>query len=301
MPNDIPRSEVTPDLKYQNTSKSKGILLSNEIDRLCKADVLIRRTHYKPENLRPAAYTLTIGRDYVDSKGIFKRMKPSEKFFYMEPNSIVFVTTAEELNLPFYIVARFNLRVQWVYRGILLGTGPQVDPGFQGTLSCPLFNLTDRSMKISLGEPFATIDFEHTTDFFPNMNAEQLEYVRKRAESNEPDATFNNTTHLLFTQKPFKPLQKLPDHDVISSLAKMSDEVKTWRAIGVGTVLAFFGLTLTLLNSQNNLYQQLRTASERVVVMENDIKSMRANSNVTPVPQPSPSPTPKNSERREIR
>src|SRR5258708_37171627 len=90
-------------------------------------------------------------------------MTDNEPFFYMEPSSIVFVSIAETLDLPYYIVARFNLRVKWVYKGILLGTGPQVEPGFVGRLSCPLFNLTGQKVKMKLGDEFATIDFERTS------------------------------------------------------------------------------------------------------------------------------------------
>ncbi|MGH8613802.1 MAG: dCTP deaminase domain-containing protein, partial [Gammaproteobacteria bacterium] len=86
----------------------------------------------------------------------------------------MYVSTAEKLNLPFYVAARFNLRVKWVYRGILLGTGPQVDPGFRGHLSCPLFNLTNRPIRIKLGDEFATIDFERTTDFCNNRSWDEV-------------------------------------------------------------------------------------------------------------------------------
>jgi len=164
--------------KYQDPNKSpsrKGLLLSNEIDSFCRVGLLIRAPHYKPENLRPASYTLTVGPNYVGSNGRIDKMgKEGQASFYMEPNSIVYVTTAEELNLPFYVAARFNLRVNWVYKGILLGTGPQVDPGFKGHLSCPLFNLTNQAIKISLGDLFATIDFERTSDFAENKPWEEI-------------------------------------------------------------------------------------------------------------------------------
>lgn len=119
--------------KYEDPNKTpsrKGLLLSNEIEKFCAVGLLIEES-YRPEMVRPASYTLTIGAEYVDSEGRVRKMKDNDDYFYMEPNSIVYVSTAEKLNLPFYVAARFNLRVKWVYRGILLGTGPQVDPELQ--------------------------------------------------------------------------------------------------------------------------------------------------------------------------
>ena len=46
-------------------------------------------------------------------------------------NSITFVQIESKIRLPNYIALRFNLRIQHVHRGLLLGTGPLVDPGFQ--------------------------------------------------------------------------------------------------------------------------------------------------------------------------
>jgi hypothetical protein len=76
---------------------------------------------------------------------------------------MAFVSMNERLRLPHYIAARFNLAIDLIYVGLLLGTGPQVDPGFQGVLSCPLYNLSNVPIRLMLGQHIATIDFETTT------------------------------------------------------------------------------------------------------------------------------------------
>ncbi len=262
-------------LKYEdpltNEPSRKGMLLSNQIEWFCSRGVLIEEG-YCAERVRPASYTLTIGSDYVDSKGRICRLsKKKEAFFYMEPNSIVYVSTAESLNLPFYIAARFNLRVKWVYRGILLGTGPQVEPGFRGHLSCPLFNLTDQAVRIKLGDEFATIDFERTTDFGAGVGwAELRDNVQTMESLDQVQA--GSQRFLLFKQRPFPPLKHLPDHDIVSSLVRLSDEVKRWRAIGVGIVIAFVSLALTLLNFQANLYREQKATSQQVFQLDRDLE-----------------------------
>jgi hypothetical protein len=110
----------------------------------------------------------------------------------------------------------------------------------------------------------------------------------------------NNERFLLFKQKAFKPLQHLPDHDIVSSLVKLSDEVKRWRAIGVGIVIAFVSLALTLLNFQANLYREQKTTSQQVFQLQGDlatagdrIRLLEHQASITPQAKvPAPGTTP---------
>jgi deoxycytidine triphosphate deaminase len=79
--------------------------------------------------------------------------------FILKSNSIAYVQIFEEIRLPAYIIARFNLRVTNAYRGILLGTGPIVDPGFEGSLYIPLHNLTNNDYVFGFEEPFIDMEF----------------------------------------------------------------------------------------------------------------------------------------------
>jgi len=240
----------------------KGMLLSNEIEMFRKNNLLICEG-FKPENLRPAAYTLRVGPKFVDSKGRIGKLDATKKnYFKMQPNSIVYVSTLEKLDLPYYIAARFNLRVKWVYRGILLGTGPQVEPGYRGYLSCPLYNLTDRPIKIEYAQDFATIDFERTTNFCPGAALAQIQEARTIGEEFDK-VTLAGQEYLLF-KKEYPPLKLLPDHDVISSLYELSQEVRTWRNIGIGFAVSFFALTLTLLSFGTNAFRQASDLAKQV-------------------------------------
>ena len=104
---------------------------------------------------------------YWDEKND-KQVKIIEKGqeFILRPNSIAFVTIEPKLRLPDYIAFRFNLKITNVYRGILLGTGPLVDPGFDGKLSIPLHNLTTNDYKFVGGEDLIWMEF---TKLSPNQ------------------------------------------------------------------------------------------------------------------------------------
>lgn len=112
--------------------------------------------------LKPAAYELTLGA-YFAIDGELNELTELRPWLELPSNSIVFVSTEQSVRLPHYIAARFDLAIEFIYQGILLGTGPQVDPGFQGYLSCPLHNISDGSVHMKLHQPFAKMDFAKTS------------------------------------------------------------------------------------------------------------------------------------------
>ena len=54
---------------------------------------------------------------------------------------------------------RFNLRITNVHKGLLLGTGPLVDPGFKGKLLIPIHNLTQNTYSFYGDDKFIWIEF----------------------------------------------------------------------------------------------------------------------------------------------
>jgi deoxycytidine triphosphate deaminase len=115
-----------------------------------------------PKNLKPASYEVAILGEFVywDEEG-----KPqsgsleNNDSFTLKKNSIAFVTLHPNFRLPDYIAIRFNLRITNVYKGLLLGTGPLVDPGFVGRLSIPLHNLTNNDYEFKGGDGLIWMEF----------------------------------------------------------------------------------------------------------------------------------------------
>jgi deoxycytidine triphosphate deaminase len=112
--------------------------------------------------LKPASYELTLGPHFYHD-GERQSLTEQDRWLTLPKNSIVFVSMNERIMLPHYLAARFDLAIEFIYQGILLGTGPQVDPGFQGVLGCPLHNISDEPVHIELDYPFVKIDFAKTS------------------------------------------------------------------------------------------------------------------------------------------
>jgi len=98
--------------------------------------------------------------------------------FELPKNSIAFINLNTHFLIPDYIALRFNLRITHVHRGLLLGTGPLIDPGFEGKLLIPLHNLTSNNYTLQGGEGFIWVEFtklnlidewKSITDSFPRQ------------------------------------------------------------------------------------------------------------------------------------
>jgi deoxycytidine triphosphate deaminase len=116
--------------------------------------------------LKSASYEVNAGGQFIrwDENGnkIVELIK-KDGTFTLPANSISFVQIESEFRLPQYIAVRFNLRITHVHRGLLLGTGPLVDPGFHGNLLIPLHNLTADPYTIRGDEGLIWMEFTKTS------------------------------------------------------------------------------------------------------------------------------------------
>jgi deoxycytidine triphosphate deaminase len=85
--------------------------------------------------------------------------KDVRREFELRPNSICYLTLRPYFRIPAYLAGRFNLLIRDVYRGLLVGTGPLVDPGFEGVLSIPVHNFTSNKYILRAGEGFVYFEF----------------------------------------------------------------------------------------------------------------------------------------------
>jgi deoxycytidine triphosphate deaminase/outer membrane murein-binding lipoprotein Lpp len=90
-----------------------------------------------------------------------------EHRLYLPANSITFLQLGTTFRFPDYIAGRFNLAIREIHRGLLVGTGPLVDPGFVGRLFIPLHNLTSNEYSIAYGEPLVWLEL---TKLSPNRD-----------------------------------------------------------------------------------------------------------------------------------
>ena len=114
-----------------------ALLNSADIKKYVDKDCLIERDAFDDKRLKTASYEMRfLGELHswdmkkdgtLDPRCMKIRCGDAVK---LPGNSITYLWMEEKLLLPEYIAARFNLHIRHVHKGILLGTGPMVDPGF---------------------------------------------------------------------------------------------------------------------------------------------------------------------------
>ncbi|KIH77539.1 Deoxycytidine triphosphate deaminase [Geoalkalibacter ferrihydriticus] len=133
---------------------------------------------FYPDDLKAASYEVKIGNeifywDKHENKQHKIDLKNTDHIIFKR-NSITFVGVEPKFLVPYYIALRFNLSITHVHRGLLLGTGPLIDPTFVGKIMIPIHNLTNNDYSIRPGDPLIAVEFtkiwfdegdEHNIDF----------------------------------------------------------------------------------------------------------------------------------------
>lgn len=161
------RLDGFPTVEIEKEQREGGLLLSDQIAALCGPSTKMIEP-FDRAMLRAASYRLRVGVEFRkgNSIGILEDAD-GKRELRLEPGEVVVVQTLETINLPRFIVARWNMKVDLVYKGLLWVGGPQVDPGWLGHLQCPIYNLSGEPVVLTLNEPFAIMDFQRTTPFRP--------------------------------------------------------------------------------------------------------------------------------------
>lgn len=138
-----------------------SLLNSTDIQKYVHATGML--TPFNPKNLKGASYEACVGKEVqywdAETEELVKLNLKEGDYFHLEPNSIAYVQINTDFNLPHYMALRFNLKIKNVYRGLLLGTGPLIDPGYRGRINIPLHNLTANRYSFEYGEGLIWIEF----------------------------------------------------------------------------------------------------------------------------------------------
>jgi deoxycytidine triphosphate deaminase/cell division protein FtsL len=211
---------------------------------------------FDPNKLKPASYEVKFGNEvlYWDEKSEkrhLKDLKPKDSI-KIRQNSITYVGVETKFILPLYIALRFNLIITHVHRGLLLGTGPLIDPGFDGLLMIPIHNLTTNDYIFRPGDDLIAVEF---TKLSPDNILEDdnslIEKQKYDKNVKKPALTFNN-----YIENAIKPLTSV-ESSLEQTIGKAKEEVEkvrkessrtariiTWAGIAIAATLVITSLTV---------------------------------------------------------
>lgn len=139
----------------------------------------------------------------------------------LKPNTIVFVTLQPYFQVPTYIALRYNFKISNIYKGLLLGTGPIIDPGFTGYLSIPIHNLTDNTYELYYNEPLISIEFTKINPYKSSSYKETL------PEEFQKTKNFSERTVENYINEALKNSQGVTSEDfgVVNSVPAIKDAI----------------------------------------------------------------------------
>lgn len=135
-----------------------GILVDRQIRR-AREQRLIEIDPYDDRFLEPATYDLRVG----DHAAVTTAPAPidlrKDNLLTIEPGAMAILESLEALRLSDRVAARIGPKSSLLRRGIMVATGPQVDPGFHGRLIVNLINLSPRTFALRHQDPFLSMEF----------------------------------------------------------------------------------------------------------------------------------------------
>lgn len=140
-------------------------LSGKRIAQLVKAGKLVIEP-FDEGLVQPASYDLRLGTKILASPlgphipGSIVVLTDKSPKYGIQPGQMVAVLSAERLQLPLDVSARFGIRSTFARRGIIAFGGLQIDPGFKGRLVMNLQNVGPENVIIPMREPFFSVEFQ---------------------------------------------------------------------------------------------------------------------------------------------
>ena len=270
-------SEAVPDFQKIDPFPDipPALLNSADIHRYIKATDMIY-PYYKNER-KSASYAVGIAGKciYWDENGIKQTTKLSSKKnkkFTLHPNSIAFVELEPKFKLPDYIAVRFNLKITNVYRGLLMGTGPLIDPGFEGKIFVPLHNLTNSTYEFKHGESIVWLEFTKTSPIHDRDKSTKHPAVEDAKYVPFPEKKKNIKLHkYIDNASSGRPIiSSIPGSlgIAIRCFQKAESALKLWRGIGVTAsvlvAIGVAGLVFTTWQTQSTYLEKVQSMEVRL-------------------------------------
>jgi len=114
---------------------------------------------FDSSRLEPASYDSRIG-TWAFASSLKEKVNLSHKgMLIIEPGEFAVVESREHIMLDDRTAGQLGLRSEYAQRGLLMLSGPQIDPTFDGVLTVRLMNLAPKAIALTYEAAFLTIQF----------------------------------------------------------------------------------------------------------------------------------------------
>lgn len=113
---------------------------------------------FEPNQIQPASIDLRVGPEGATTKTKQKVDIKSRGYITLEPGDFGVIQILESIKFDNQHAGRIGLRSKFARKGLIATTGPQIDPGFHGTIILGLTNLTPQNVPISYNDDVLTLE-----------------------------------------------------------------------------------------------------------------------------------------------
>jgi dCTP deaminase len=114
---------------------------------------------FDPKQVQPASYDARVGAEAFNSTVKEKLDLSKTGLLIIEPGEFAMILTREHFRLDKQHAGMLGLRSEYAKQGLLMLSGPQIDPTFDGVLKVRLMNLAPKPIALIYEAPFLTIQF----------------------------------------------------------------------------------------------------------------------------------------------
>ncbi|MGA9061909.1 MAG: dCTP deaminase, partial [Terracidiphilus sp.] len=114
---------------------------------------------FDDSKVEPASYDARVGMWAFSSSSRERIDLGARGVLIVEPGEFAVLECRERVELNNRTVAQLGLRSEYARRGLLMLSGPQIDPGFSGVLVVRLINLAPKPIALPYEAPFMTLQF----------------------------------------------------------------------------------------------------------------------------------------------
>jgi len=134
-------------------------MTDGEIKESMRSKDGLRISEFSDASLQPASYDMRIGSKLLVSNQDAEIDLSSRNNATLAPGVFCLVTTHEGVTLPSNIAGHIGVKSYYTRKGLVMLTGLQIDPGFEGVLVIGLYNASPRSLTLEYLAPFCTVEF----------------------------------------------------------------------------------------------------------------------------------------------
>ncbi|HEV2815802.1 MAG TPA: dCTP deaminase [Allosphingosinicella sp.] len=113
---------------------------------------------FDDRQIQPASIDLRVGDEGATTKHKQRVSIKDRGLIILEPGDFGVICILERVKFGPQYVGRLGLRSKYARKGLIATTGPQVDPGFEGSITLGLANLTPKAVSLAHRDDLLTLE-----------------------------------------------------------------------------------------------------------------------------------------------